>query len=34
VPFVGTIFQSHPGLRQVTATVTYAIYPCTLTQSA
>lgn len=34
VPIVGSIFQTQPGLRQVTATVTYAIEPCTLTQAA
>jgi Flp pilus assembly protein TadG len=31
VPIVGSMFQSQPGLRQVTATVTYAIDPCTMT---
>jgi hypothetical protein len=34
VPFVGGIFQSQPGVRQVTATVTDAIEPCTLTLGA
>jgi hypothetical protein len=34
VPIVGSLFQSQPGLRQVSATVTYPIDPCTMTGSA
>jgi Flp pilus assembly protein TadG len=34
VPIVGSVFESQPGLRQITASVTYAIDPCTMTGSA
>lgn len=34
VPFVGGIFQTAPGVRQISTTVTDAIEPCTLTQGA
>jgi hypothetical protein len=32
VPFVGAIFQTQPGLRMITTSVTYAVEPCTVTQ--
>jgi hypothetical protein len=34
VPFIGAVFQSQPGLRLISTTVTEAIEPCTLTQGA
>jgi TadE-like protein len=34
VPIVGSVFESQPGLRQINASVTYAIDPCTMTGSA
>ena len=34
VPFVGALFQTSAGIRQISTTVTYAIEPCTLTQGA
>jgi TadE-like protein len=34
VPFVGAVFQSQPGLRLISTTVTEAIEPCTLTLGA
>jgi len=34
VPLLGAIFQTQPGIRQITTSVTYAIEPCTMTQGA
>ena len=34
VPVIGAIFQTQPGFRQISASATYAIEPCTLTQGA
>ncbi|HEX4578835.1 MAG TPA: TadE family protein [Candidatus Dormibacteraeota bacterium] len=31
VPIVGAVFQTSPGLRQISTTVTFAIEPCTMT---
>jgi hypothetical protein len=34
VPFVGIVFQTQPGVRMISTSVTYAIEPCTMTQGA
>jgi Flp pilus assembly protein TadG len=34
VPFIGGVFQTQPGVRLISTTVTEAIEPCTLTQGA
>lgn len=34
VPFIGAVFQTQPGSRLITSTVTEAIEPCTLTEGA
>jgi hypothetical protein len=34
VPFVGTVFQTQPGIRMISTSVTYAIEPCSMTQGA
>jgi TadE-like protein len=34
VPLLGSLFQTQPGVRQVTSAATYAIDPCTLTRGA
>jgi hypothetical protein len=34
VPFIGAVFQSQPGIRMISTSVTYAIEPCTMTQGA